>query len=55
MSQEKWQNKAHIYIYIRQWVQIGILENSDLKQDFIQNYLESNNLCATNGTFVKKR
>ena len=31
--QEKWQNKAHIYI--RQYVKIEIFENSDLKQVFI--------------------
>ena len=30
MSQEKWQNKAHIHI--GQYVKNGIFENSDLKQ-----------------------
>ena len=34
MLQEKWQNKAHIYI--RQYVHIEIFENIDMKQVFIQ-------------------
>ena len=34
MLQEKWQNKAHLYI--RQYVQIEFFENLDLKQVFIQ-------------------
>ena len=34
MLQEKWQNKAHIYI--RQYVHIDFFENIDMKQVFIQ-------------------
>ena len=34
ISQEKWQNKAHIYI--RQYVQIGFFSNGDLKKVSIQ-------------------
>ena len=52
MLQEKWQNKAHIYI--RQYVHIEIFENIDMKQVFIQKQLESIGLSATNGTFVTK-
>ena len=55
MSQGKWQNKANIYIYMRQYVQIEIFETSNLKQVFfIQKLLESIDLSATNGTFVTK-
>ena len=52
MLQEKWQNKAHIYI--RHYVYIEIFEHIDLKQVFIQKQLESVGLSATNGTFVTK-
>ena len=52
MLQEKGQNKAHTYI--RQYVQIGNFENSDLKNFFIPKLLESNDLGSTNGTFVTK-
>ena len=53
MLHKKWWNKAHIYI--RQYVQTEIFENTDLKQVFIQKELESIDLSATNGIFVTKR
>ena len=52
MLQEKWHNKAQIYI--RQYVHIENFENIDMKQVFIQKQLESIGLSATNGTFVTK-
>ena len=45
---------THIYIYISQCVKIGIFEEFDLKQVFIQKKLGSNNLCATKVNFVTK-
>ena len=44
--------KAHIYI--RQYIHIEISENIYLKQVFILTKLESINLSATNGTFVRQ-
>ena len=49
---EKWQNKAHIWI--KQYLQSGISENTNLDQVIIQTELESINLSATNGTFFTK-
>ena len=42
------------HIYMRQYVQIEIFENNNLKPVFIQKLLESIDLSATNGTFVIK-
>ena len=47
MDPEKWQNKAHIYI--KQYLQSGISENTNLNQVIMQRELESINLNATNG------
>ena len=53
MDPEKWQNKAPKEI--KQYLQIGISENTNLNQGIIQKELESINLSATNWTFVTKR
>ena len=52
MDPEKLQNKAHVQI--KQYLQSGISENTNLNQDIKQRELESINLSATNGTFVGK-
>ena len=49
---EKWQNKADVHI--KQYIQSGISENTNLNQVIIQSELESINLSARNGTFVTK-
>ena len=40
--------------YIKQYLQSGISENTNLNQVIIQRKLESINLSATNATFVTK-
>ena len=49
---KKWQNKSTIYI--RQYVQIGFVDNSDLKQNSMLTVLESIDLSTSNWNVVTK-